>query len=556
MNRQDWNDKIYKPSLKRTPERKPHFFTSSEIPLDVVYGDGELPGEYPFTRGVHPTMYRSRFWTMRQYAGFATAAESNARYRYLLARGQTGLSVAFDLPTQLAMDADDPLAHGEVGKVGVSISTLGDMRELFRDIPLDQVSTSMTINAPASILLALYIAVAKEQSQIKNAELRITGDQNSQFVILNSLRGTVQNDILKEYAARGLFVFPPKHSMRLVTDVFAFCKDHVPQWNTISISGYHIREAGSTAVQEVAFTLANAIAYVQAAINAGLSVDDFAGQLAFFFNAHNNFLEEVAKFRAARRLWAKIMKERFGAKDPRSMMLRFHTQTGGSTLTAQQPLNNVARVTIQALAAVMGGTQSLHTNGMDEALQLPTEDAVRTALRTQQIIAHESGTADVADPLGGSYLIETLTDEIEKRAAVLIQQIDDMGGAVTAIEQGWMQAQIADSAYRTQHAVEQREQIIVGVNEFVDGGATSDDGEKFRIDPNIELQQRAKLAQWRAERDNERASSLMSQLSDVARSSANIMPCLIACVEGNVTVGEIGTTLRKAFGEYRPPTAI
>ena len=374
--RADWERETLLPSLKRAPERRARFETSSGIPFEVVHGDAEFPGEYPFTRGVHPTMYRSRLWTMRQYAGFASAQESNARYRFLLSQGQTGLSVAFDLPTQLALDADDPLAAGEVGKVGVSVSSLEDMRELFHQIPLDKVSTSMTINAPAAILLALYVAVGREQG-----------------VPAKALRGTVQNDILKEYAARGLFVFPPVPSMRLVTDIFAWCKDNAPQWNTISISGYHIREAGSTAAQEIAFTLANAIAYVEAAIAAGLSVDDFAGQLAFFFNAHNHFLEEVAKYRAARRLWAKIMRERFGAKDPRSCMLRFHTQTGGSTLTAQQPMNNVARVTLQALAAVMGGAQSLHTNGMDEALQLPTEEAVRVALRTQPIIARSMHAA-------------------------------------------------------------------------------------------------------------------------------------------------------------------
>jgi methylmalonyl-CoA mutase N-terminal domain/subunit len=566
--RQDWERETLQPSLKRAPERKPHFETPSGIPLDVVYGDpstgsgchGEFPGEYPFTRGIHPTMYRSRPWTMRQYAGFSTARESNARYRYLLAQGQTGISVAFDLPTQLCMDADDPLAAGEVGKVGVSISTLGDMRELFEGIPLDRISTSMTINAPAAVLLALYIAVAKEQAKIENAELRIekqgSAFLNSQFSILNSLRGTVQNDILKEYAARGLYVFPPKHSMRLVTDVFAFCKQYLPQWNTISISGYHIREAGSTAVQEVAFTLANAIAYVQAAIDAGLDVDEFAGQLAFFFNAHNDFLEEIAKFRAARRLWAKIMRERFGARDPRSCMLRFHAQTGGSTLTAQEPINNVARVTIQALAAVLGGTQSLHTNGWDEALQLPSAEAARTALRTQQIIAFESGVTDTVDPLGGAYVIEYLTDEIERRARELIEKIDAMGGAVQAIESGWMQAQIAESAYRYQREVESKERIIVGVNAFTSDGAGEDTGAKFKVDPAIEARQRERLAAWRAGRDAEQVSALMAELERVARSRENIMPCLIACVEGGLTVGEIGKVLRHVFGEYHPPTVI
>ena len=547
--RADWERETLQPSLKRAPERKPQFETPSGIPLDVVYVDedapAEFPGEYPFTRGVHPTMYRSRFWTMRQYAGYASAAESNARYRYLLAQGQTGVSVAFDLPTQLCMDADDPLAAGEVGKVGVSISTLDDMRELFDQIPLAKISTSMTINAPAAVLLALYIAVAKEQ-----------GATPSSTANTRNLRGTVQNDILKEYAARGLYVFPPKHSMRLVTDVFAYCKDHVPQWNTISISGYHIREAGSTAVQEVAFTLANAIAYTRAAIDAGLSVDDFAGQLAFFFNAHNDFLEEVAKFRAARRLWAKIMRERFGAQDPRSCMLRFHTQTGGSTLTAQQPMNNVARVTIQALAAVLGGTQSLHTNGMDEALQLPTEEAARTALRTQQIIANESGVTDTVDPLAGSYVIEHLTDEIEQRAADLIAQVDAMGGAVKAIESGWMQSQIAESAYRYQREIESKQRVIVGVNEFAMAQAPAGTQSKFKVDPAIEARQCERLAQWRAQRNAEHASAMMAQLEQTARGATNVMPALIASVEAGVTVGEIGRVFRNVFGEYHPPTVI
>jgi methylmalonyl-CoA mutase N-terminal domain/subunit len=569
--RADWERDTLKPSLKRAPERKAEFETPSGIPLDVVYGDGELPGEYPFTRGIHPTMYRSRPWTMRQYAGFSTAKESNARYRYLLAQGQTGISVAFDLPTQLCMDADDPLSAGEVGKVGVSISTLDDMRDLFDQIPLDKVSTSMTINAPAAALLALYIAVARKQASETSdrppTPLPPTGGGGPW-----PLRGTVQNDILKEYAARGLYVFPPKHSMRLVTDVFAFCKQHVPQWNTISISGYHIREAGSTAVQEVAFTLANAIAYTQAAIGAGLDVDEFAGQLAFFFNAHNDFLEEVAKFRAARRLWARIMRERFGAKDPRSCMLRFHAQTGGSTLTAQQPINNVARVTIQALAAVLGGAQSLHTNGWDEALQLPTAEAARTALRTQQIIANESGVTNTVDPLGGSYAIEYLTDEIEKRASELIERIDAMGGAVKVIEDGWMQAHIAESAYRYQREVEAKERIIVGVNGYttspiplhdprsgtgIAGDERIADGQsRFRVDPAIEVEQRKRLAQWRASRDAEKASALMAQLESVARGSENVMPCLIACVEGGVTVGEIGKVFRRVFGEYHPPTML
>lgn len=544
------------PKNKKNAERKAKFETSSGIPLEATYTaavnpstSNELPGEYPFTRGIHAGMYRSRFWTMRQYAGFASAAESNQRYKYLLAQGQMGLSVAFDLPTQLCMDADDELARGEVGKVGVSISTLSDMRELFNGIPLDQVSTSMTINAPAAVLLALYVAVGKEQA----AKGEWAAPATSQ--ITQKLRGTVQNDILKEYAARGLYRFPPTHSMRLVTDIFAFCREHVPQWNTISISGYHIREAGSTAVQEVAFTLANGIAYVQGALDAGLNIDDFAGQLAFFFNAHNNFLEEVAKFRAARRMWAKIMRERFDAKDPRSWMLRFHTQTGGSTLTAQEPLNNVARVTLQALAAVMGGTQSLHTNGMDEALQLPTAEAARTALRTQQIIANESGVTDTVDPLAGSYVIEHLTDEIERRAFALIDQIDQMGGAVKAIEAGWMQSQIAEASYQYQRKVESKEEVIVGVNEFVsaDVGVAAP---RFTVNPAVEQQQSQRLAEWRANRDNVRVSERIAHLEVSARGNDNLMPILIACVEDGVTVGEIGKTLKRAFGEYQPPSMI
>ncbi|MCL5274776.1 MAG: methylmalonyl-CoA mutase family protein [Chloroflexi bacterium] len=541
--RQDWENETLKPSLKRAPERRASFETPSGIPFEIVYEDtaDEFPGEFPFTRGVHPTMYRSRLWTMRQYAGYASAEESNRRYRYLLGQGQTGISVAFDLPTQLAMDADDPLAAGEVGKVGVSISTLDDARELFDRIPLDKISTSMTINAPAAILLALYIAVAKEQG-----------------VAESRLRGTVQNDILKEYAARGLYVFPPRHSMRLVTDIFAYCGRHIPHWNTISISGYHIREAGSTAVQEVAFTLANAIAYVEAALSAGLNVDEFAGQLAFFFNAHNDFLEEVAKFRAARRLWAKIMRERFGAKDPRSCMLRFHAQTGGSTLTAQQPMNNVARVTIQALAAVLGGAQSLHTNSMDEALWLPTEESVRTALRTQQIIAHESGVAGVVDPLGGSYVVEYLTDEIERRANALINEIDRMGGAVRSIESGWMQSQISEASYQYQKEIESKDRIIVGLNEFKGDVAAPDSRQiaRFSVNPAVEQRQRERLAEWRAQRDERKAAELMAQLQAAARGTENLMPSLVACVEGGLTVGEIGKVLRAAFGEYHPPTVI
>ena len=476
-------------------------------------------------------MYRSRFWTMRQYAGFSTAEESNKRYRYLLGQGQTGLSVAFDLPTQIGYDADDPIAVGEVGKVGVSISSIRDMEQLFDQIPLEKVSTSMTINAPAGVLLAMYIAVAKRQG-----------------ADVSKLRGTIQNDILKEYVARGTYIFPPAPSMRLITDIFSFCAKEVPYWNTISISGYHIREAGSTAVQEVAFTLANGIAYVEAAIKAGLNVDDFAGQLSFFFNAHNNFLEEVAKFRAARRLWAKIMRERFKAQKPSSWQLRFHTQTAGSTLTAQQPENNVVRVTMQALSAVLGGTQSLHTNSMDEALWLPTEKSVRVALRTQQIIAFESGVADSVDPLAGSYLIEYLTDEIEKGAQEYIAKIDDMGGALQSIEKGFMQNEIQNAAYDAQKAIERGEQVVVGVNQFQ--AEESLTLERLQVDPAIELGQRLKLANLRANRDSAKVSELLSQLENLARGTWNLIPLFIECVENDITLGEICNTLRGVWGEY------
>jgi methylmalonyl-CoA mutase N-terminal domain/subunit len=478
-------------------------------------------------------MYRGRLWTMRQYAGYATAEESNRRYKYLLEQGQTGLSVAFDLPTQIGYDADDPMALGEVGKVGVSISSLDDMARLFDGIPLGQVSTSMTINAPAGILLALYIAVARRQG-----------------VETRQLRGTIQNDILKEYVARGTYIFPPAPSMRLITDIFRYCRAEVPLWNTISISGYHIREAGSTAAQEVAFTLADGIAYVQAALDAGLGVDEFAAQLSFFFNAHNQFLEEVAKFRAARRMWAKIMRQRFGARDPRSWMLRFHTQTGGSTLTAQQPENNVVRVALQALAAVLGGTQSLHTNSLDEALALPTEQAVRIALRTQQIIAHESGVADTIDPLAGSYAIETLTDQIEQQAFGYIGRIDELGGALRAIELGFIQNEIHEAAYRYQKAVETGQQIVVGVNEFqVDEPSSV---ERLKLDPALEAEARARLAALRARRDHNRVAELRARLEAAARGSDNLMPLFIECVEHDVTVGEICGTLRGVWGEYRP----
>jgi methylmalonyl-CoA mutase N-terminal domain/subunit len=542
-----WEEQTLKPALERFPERKKEFLTSSGIPIPRILTPTDhdphyqeelgFPGEFPFTRGVQPTMYRARFWTMRQYAGYASAEESNRRYRYLLEQGQTGLSVAFDLPTQIGYDADDPIAMGEVGKVGVSISSLEDMETLFSNIPLDKVSTSMTINAPASIILAMYLAVAKRQG-----------------VEINTLRGTIQNDILKEYIARGTYIFPPVPSIRLVTDVFQYCQAEVPHWNTISISGYHIREAGSTAVQEVAFTLANGIAYVQAAIDAGLDVDSFASKLSFFFNAHNNFLEEIAKFRVARRLWARIMRDRFNAQNMRSWTLRFHTQTAGSTLTAQQPENNVARVTLQALAAVLGGTQSLHTNSMDEALWLPTEKAVRVALRTQQIIAHESGVSDSIDPLAGSYLVEYLTDEIESRVQTYINQIDEMGGALVAIERGYIQDEIQRAAYDFYQAVEHGEEIQVGVNAYrVD---ESKGLERLEIDLAVELSQHDRLERNRASRDKSRVSELLARVESTARSSDNLMPVFIECVENKVTLGEICGVLRGLWGEYESPGGI
>jgi methylmalonyl-CoA mutase N-terminal domain/subunit len=539
-----WQERTMVSPGRHTRERKAAFQTPSGIPLPSILVPSDpdpdymeqlgFPGEYPFTRGVQPTMYRGRLWTMRQYAGYATSEQSNQRYRFLLEQGQTGLSVAFDLPTQIGYDADDPIAHGEVGKVGVSISSLQDMETLFNQIPLGKVSTSMTINAPAAILLAMYIAVAKRQG-----------------VDSQSLRGTIQNDILKEYIARGTYIFPPAPSMRLITDVLQYCRQELPHWNTISISGYHIREAGSTAVQEIAFTLANAIAYVQAAIAIGLDVDEFAGQLSFFFNAHNNFLEEVAKFRAARRLWAQLMKERFCAHQESSMMLRFHTQTGGSTLTAQQPENNVVRVALQALAAVLGGTQSLHTNSKDEALWLPTEKSVRVALRTQQIIAHESGVADTIDPLAGSYLIEYLTDEIERRALEYIHKIDDLGGALKAIEQGYIQAEIQEAAYRTQQAIEKGEQLVVGVNAFESDEVLS--LERLKVDPAIEESQCNSLRELRAKRDSAKVSQRLIQLENAARDDVNLMPLFIDCVENDITLGEICGVLRSVFGEYHPP---
>jgi methylmalonyl-CoA mutase N-terminal domain/subunit len=547
-----WESKTVAKTLARAPERRERFETSSGIPMERLYTPDAtaaacpevaeeylaqlgFPGAYPFTRGIQPTMYRGRFWTMRQYAGFGTADDSNLRYRYLLAQGQTGLSVAFDLPTQIGYDADDPLALGEVGRVGVAISSLADMETLLDKIPLDKVSISMTINAPAAILLAMVIAVARKHG-----------------VDPKELRGTVQNDILKEYIARGAYIFPPGPSMRLITDLFRYGATEVPNWNSISISGYHIREAGSTAVQEVAFTLANGIEYVAAAIAAGLAVDDFGPQLAFFFNAHNNFLEEVAKFRAARRLWARIMRERFGAKDPKSWQLRFHTQTAGSTLTASQPDNNIVRVTLQALAAVLGGTQSLHTNSRDEALALPSEAAVEIALRTQQIIAYESGVADTVDPLAGAYLIEQLTDEVERRAVQYIERIDAMGGARRAIESGYVQQEIQEAAYSAQRAIEAGEQVVVGVNRFQRPERTIP-SDLLRIDEAVQAEQIARLRTVRANRDAVKVAGALARIAAAAQDpSAALMPLFVEAVSVYATLGEICSTLRGVFGEYRP----
>ena len=546
-----WQSDVLAPQTQRFGERRQRFTTSSnDLEVAALYTPDDVtqsaaadadyltqlgfPGEYPYTRGVQPNMYRGRFWTMRQYAGFGSAAESNRRYKYLIEQGQTGLSVAFDLPTQIGYDADHAFAEGEVGKVGVSISSLRDMETLLDGIPLDKVSISMTINAPAAILLAMVVAVGRRQG-----------------VPSASLRGTVQNDILKEYIARGTYIYPPTASMRLMTDIFRYCAGHAPKWNTISISGYHIREAGSTAVQEVAFTLANGIEYVQQAIDAGLDIDQFARQLSFFFNSHNNFLEEVAKFRAARRLWAKIMRERFGAKHPDAWRLRFHTQTGGSTLTAQQPENNVIRVTLQALAAVLGGTQSLHTNGMDEALALPTEKSVEVALRTQQVIAYESGVADTVDALGGSYYIEWLTDQIERQAAAYIQRIDELGGSLRAVEEGYIQREIQEAAYRTQRAIEAGDQIVVGVNRFQTDAETKPD--LLRVNEAVAAGQRASLADLRATRDNARVAGLLAQIEAAAADPhALLMPLLIEAVEAYATLGEICDALRRVFGEYTP----
>jgi len=539
-SKQKWNEKVAK-SIAKSPERMDPFLTTSNIEFERCFTPGfdypgydeqlGLPGEYPYTRGVQPTMYRGRFWTMRQYAGFGTAKESNERYKYLLSAGQTGLSIAFDLPTQMGYDSDAGMSLGEVGKVGVAIDSLADMEILFDGIPLDKVSTSMTINSTAAILLCMYIAVAEKQG-----------------VAADKISGTIQNDILKEYMARGTYIYPPKESMRIITDIFAYCKDNVPKWNTISISGYHIREAGSSAVQEVAFTLADGIAYVDAAIKVGLAVDEFAPRLAFFFNAHNNLFEEVAKFRAARRIWAKIMKERFGAKDPKSQMLRFHTQTAGCTLTAQQPDNNITRVTIQALAAVLGGTQSLHTNSRDEALALPTEDSVRIALRTQQVIAYESGAADSIDPLAGSFLVESLTNQIEKEALEYIDKIDKLGGAVEAISRGFQQKEIQDSAYAYQKAIEKNELVIVGVNKFTvqEPPPTG----LLRVKEEVEISQKASLAAMKGGRDDAAVKASLAELETAAKGTENLMPYILTAVNAYATLGEISDVFRVVFGKH------
>lgn len=541
--RDNWEKTKIEKTLTKRPERKEEFVNGSGIEIKRLYDPVDIaeidynenlsyPGEYPYTRGVQPTMYRGKLWTMRQYAGFATAEESNKRYKYLLNQGQTGLSVAFDLPTQIGYDSNHPLSEGEVGKVGVAIDSLKDMEILFDDIPLDKVSTSMTINAPAAVLLAMYIVVAEKQG-----------------VRADKLSGTIQNDILKEYIARGTYIFPTEASMRLITNIFEYCSSNVPKWNTISISGYHIREAGSTAVQEVAFTLADGIAYVDAAIKAGLDIDEFAPRLSFFFNSHNDLLEEVAKFRAARRLWARIMKERFQAKNPKSLMLRFHTQTGGSTLTAQQPDNNVVRVAVQTLAAVLGGTQSLHTNSRDEALALPSEDSVRIALRTQQIVAYESGVTETVDPLAGSYYIENLTSEIENRAAEYIKKIDDLGGAAKAIENGFIQKEIQDSAYKYQKEIEKSERIVVGMNKFEIEESTPKG--LLKVDPAVGEMQKEKLINLKAERDNNKVVNDLKALKEAASSEENLMPYIIEAVRAYATLGEICGILREVFGEYQ-----
>jgi methylmalonyl-CoA mutase, N-terminal domain len=537
-----------KSPAREAKERRERFTTLSGLPLDRLYTEESLagwdpeealgyPGEFPYTRGIYPSMYRGRLWTMRQYAGFGSAAESNKRYRYLLSKGQSGLSVAFDLPTQIGMDSDHALALGEVGKVGVAIDSLEDMERLFDGIPLERVSTSMTINSTAAILLSLYVAVAKKQG-----------------ANLAKLSGTVQNDILKEYIARGTYIYPVRPAMRIVTDIFAWCRESLPKWNTISISGYHIREAGSTAVQEVAFTLADAIAYVQTALDAGLEIDDFAPQLSFFFNAHNDLLEEIAKYRAARRLWARLMRERFQARDARSLLLRFHAQTAGSSLTAQQPENNIVRVAIQALAAVLGGCQSLHTNSLDEALALPTEDAALIALRTQQIIANETGVANTIDPVAGSYAIEHLTNEIERGAMAYIGKIDSLGGMLRAIESGFVQTEIQKAAYEYQRAVETKEQVVVGVNDFIAEEERAIP--TLRIDPQIEREQVERVQALRARRDAHKTRAAIVELERRASTGENLLPAILGAVEAYATVGEISDMLRRVFGEYQESVVI
>ena len=539
----EWEKNTYQKSINRKPERQNKFTTASFSQVNPLYTLDDIkvedyldkinfPGAYPYTRGIQPTMYRGKLWTMRQYAGFGNAKESNKRYRYLLSQGTSGLSVAFDLPTQIGYDSDDPIAYGEVGKVGVAIDTLADMEILFDKIPLDKISTSMTINASAAVLLAMYIAVAEKQGVSKD-----------------KISGTIQNDILKEYIARGTYIYPPKASMRLITNIFEYCAEEVPKWNTISISGYHIREAGSTAAQEIGFTLANGIAYVQAALKAGLDVDDFAGQLSFFFNAHNDLLEEVAKYRAARRLWAKIMREKFKAKKDRSMMLRFHTQTAGSTLTAQQVDNNIIRVTVQTLAAVLGGTQSLHTNSKDEALALPTEASVMTALRTQQIVAYESGIANTIDPLAGSYFMEAMTDQIEKEAEEYINKIDSMGGMITAIENGYIQKEIQNAAYKYEKEIENGDRIIVGVNKFQVKEDQKPD--LLKIDLKVQDEQIKFLQKVKSERDNGKVNSTLNNLKKAAEGDENIIPFILSAVKAYASVGEICNSMRSVFGEYK-----
>ena len=541
-SKQKWEETVSR-NIAKAPERKAEFLTTSNIEMERCFAPGfdypgyeeELgfPGQYPYTRGVQPTMYRGRFWTMRQYAGFGTARESNERYKYLLSAGQTGLSVAFDLPTQMGYDSDAAMSQGEVGKVGVAIDSLADMRLLLADLPLDTVTTSMTINATAAILLLLYQLVAEEQG--------VPGEK---------VGGTIQNDILKEYVARGTYIYPPRPSMRLIVDTFGYCREHLPNWNTISISGYHIREAGSTAVQEVAFTLADGIAYVEAAVAAGLAVDEFAPRLSFFFNAHNNLFEEVAKYRAARRMWARIMTERFGATDDRSKVLRFHTQTGGSTLTAQQPENNIVRVTLQALAAALGGTQSLHTNGFDEALGLPTTRAAKLALRTQQVVGYESGIADTVDPLAGSYFVESLTDEVERAALTYLERIDQLGGAVAAIEAGFMQGEIESAAYAYAKAVDDGEKVVVGVNRFVD--ETHESAEVFPIDVELQRSQIARVGRVRAERDQSAVDAALGDVRSAARGTQNLLVPMKVALSRMATLGEVSDVLRNEFGVYQP----